>query len=244
MQKLNRALRFAIFCPIRCRGSHRPAITMIWISDACMGLGVTVSLKQAIIDQAQAEDFRSAVLPIQTAFRMFRTSSQISSTRGITANVMDGDRQTWRANPRALWPDAQTIIILGESYAPEHDPTDILKHPEKGAISVYAQNKDYHDLVKKRLKRLARWLIAHSGGEVKVFVDTAPVSENHWDRPQVWGGRANIRIWSAAIWETGSLSGLSLPPYLLNQMRQRWITAVLPILHHSLSNRRLSRHIN
>ena len=87
------------------------------------------------------------------------------------------DRQTWRANPRALWPDAQTIIMLGESYAPEHDPTDILKHPEKGAISVYAQNRDYHDLVKKRLKRLARWLIAHSGGEVKVFVDTAPVSE-------------------------------------------------------------------
>jgi epoxyqueuosine reductase len=87
------------------------------------------------------------------------------------------DRQTWRTNPRALWPDAQTIIMLGESYAPEHDPTDILKHPEKGAISVYAQNRDYHDLVKKRLKRLARWLIAHSGGEVKVFVDTAPVSE-------------------------------------------------------------------
>jgi len=95
------------------------------------------------------------------------------------------DRQTWRTNPRALWPDAQTIIMLGESYAPEHDPTDILKHPEKGAISVYAQNRDYHDLVKKRLKRLARWLIAHSGGEVKVFVDTAPVSEKPLGR-QRW----------------------------------------------------------
>ena len=67
--------------------------------------------------------------------------------------------------------------MLGESYTPEHDPLEILKHADRGAISVYAQNKDYHDLVKKRLKRLARWLIAESGGEVKVFVDTAPVPE-------------------------------------------------------------------
>jgi len=103
------------------------------------------------------------------------------------------DRQTWRANPRALWPDAQTIIMLGESYAPEHDPTDILKHPEKGAISVYAQNKDYHDLVKKRLKRLARWLIAHSGGEVKVFVDTAPVFEKQVGEAEGVGGQGKKR---------------------------------------------------
>ena len=64
------------------------------------------------------------------------------------------ERQTWRANPRALWPDAQTIIMLYESYAPDHDPTDIL-NSRKGGHIVYAQNKDYHDLVKKRLKRLA-----------------------------------------------------------------------------------------
>jgi epoxyqueuosine reductase len=67
--------------------------------------------------------------------------------------------------------------MLAESYTPAHDPTEVLAHPERGAISVYAQNKDYHDLVKKRLKRLARWLISESGGEVKVFVDTAPVPE-------------------------------------------------------------------
>ena len=86
-------------------------------------------------------------------------------------------RTQWRGNPAALWPEAHSIIMLGESYRPEHDPRDILNHPDKGAISVYAQNKDYHDSVKKRLKRLARWLIEHAGGEVKVFVDTAPVSE-------------------------------------------------------------------
>ena len=137
-----------------------------------------MSLKQTIIDQAQAEGFSHC---------RFTHPDSIPHVPDKLSDFIDAgyhgqmswmaDRQTWRANPRALWPDAQTIIMLGESYAPEHDPTDILKHPEKGAISVYAQNKDYHDLVKKRLKRLARWLIAHSGGEVKVFVDTAPVSE-------------------------------------------------------------------
>ncbi|SPJ27106.1 tRNA epoxyqueuosine(34) reductase QueG [Falsiruegeria mediterranea] len=87
------------------------------------------------------------------------------------------ERMHWRGNPAELWPEAKSVIMLAESYAPDHDPRAILDHPDKGAISVYAQNKDYHDLVKKRLKRLARWLIAEGGGEVKVFVDTAPVSE-------------------------------------------------------------------
>ncbi|SEO59611.1 epoxyqueuosine reductase [Salinihabitans flavidus] len=86
-------------------------------------------------------------------------------------------RSEWRGDPSALWPEARTVIMLGESYTPEHDPREILSQSDKGAISVYAQNRDYHDTVKKRLKRLARWLIAQEGGEVKVFVDTAPVPE-------------------------------------------------------------------
>ena len=137
-----------------------------------------MSLKQTIIDQAQAEGFSHCRFthPDSIPHVPDKLSDFIDAGYNGQMSWM-ADRQSWRANPRALWPDAQTIIMLGESYAPEHDPTDILKHPEKGAISVYAQNKDYHDLVKKRLKRLARWLIAHSGGEVKVFVDTAPVSE-------------------------------------------------------------------
>lgn len=89
------------------------------------------------------------------------------------------ERTHWRSNPAALWPEARSIIMLGESYTPDHDPTDVHGMPDCGAISVYAQNKDYHDLVKKRLKRLARWLIAETGDatQVKVFVDTAPVPE-------------------------------------------------------------------
>ncbi len=89
------------------------------------------------------------------------------------------ERSHWRGNPAALWPEARSVIMLGESYTPEHDPMEVLNHSDIGAISVYAQNRDYHDLVKKRLKRLARWLIAVTSvkTEVKVFVDTAPVPE-------------------------------------------------------------------
>lgn len=87
------------------------------------------------------------------------------------------ERMTWRGDPSNLWPEAKSVIMLAESYAPDHDPLAVLKQRDAGAISVYAQNRDYHDMVKKRLKRLARWLIAQQPCEVKVFVDTAPVPE-------------------------------------------------------------------
>ena len=87
------------------------------------------------------------------------------------------DRLDWRADPAALWPEARAVILLAENYAPEHDPLAVLGRPDRAAISVYAQGRDYHDLVKKRLKRLGRWLIDQAGGQIKVFVDTAPVME-------------------------------------------------------------------
>ncbi len=87
------------------------------------------------------------------------------------------DRIGWRSDPAALWPDARSVIVLAESYAPEADPMGVLAARDRAAISVYAQGRDYHDVVKKRLKRLGRWLIDRAGGEIKVFVDTAPVME-------------------------------------------------------------------
>ena len=87
------------------------------------------------------------------------------------------ERMQWRGDPLALWPEAKSVIMLAELYTPDHDPRDILARTDRAAISVYAQNKDYHDIVKKRLKRLGRWLIDRAGGEIKVFVDTAPVME-------------------------------------------------------------------
>ena len=87
-------------------------------------------------------------------------------------------RESERSGPQGLWPAARSVIALGMSYAPESDPLALEGDAEHGRISVYAQGRDYHDTVKKALKRLARWLVAEvPGAEVKVFVDTAPVME-------------------------------------------------------------------
>ncbi len=88
------------------------------------------------------------------------------------------ERMHWRGDAVALWPAARSVIMLAEPYTPEHDPLAILKQPDSAAISVYAQGRDYHDVVKKRLKRVGRWLIDQAPeAEIKVFVDTAPVME-------------------------------------------------------------------
>ena len=82
-----------------------------------------------------------------------------------------------RAHPRAMWGEARSAVVLGISYGPEVDPLAALAHTERGAISVYAQGEDYHELVKGRLKALAGWMQRSLGGQVKVFVDTAPLME-------------------------------------------------------------------
>jgi epoxyqueuosine reductase len=82
-----------------------------------------------------------------------------------------------RGDPRALWPEARSVIMLGVNYGPAQDPLAILGQRDRGAISVYAQGSDYHEIVKPRLKAIARWLVARAGGDVKVFVDTAAVME-------------------------------------------------------------------
>ena len=82
-----------------------------------------------------------------------------------------------RGSPRALWPDVRAVVMLGLNYGPDEDPLAILAKRDRAAISVYAKGDDYHDLIKKRLKEIARWLVAQAGGDVKVFVDTAAVME-------------------------------------------------------------------
>src|SRR5205085_6191025 len=82
-----------------------------------------------------------------------------------------------RTDPHALWPEARSVIMLGMNYGPDRDPLDVLKQRDRGAISVYAQGDDYHELIKSRLKAIARWLVGQAGGDVKVFVDTAAVME-------------------------------------------------------------------
>ena len=82
-----------------------------------------------------------------------------------------------RGDPRTVAMEVRAIIMLGFNYGPTDDPLTILKERTRGAISVYAQGDDYHDVIKPRLKALGRWLIAQAGGDIRVFVDTAPVME-------------------------------------------------------------------
>ncbi len=82
-----------------------------------------------------------------------------------------------RRSPRALWPDVRSVVVLGASYAPAGDPLALLDHPERGLLSAYARARDYHDVLKGRLRKLAEWVHRRFAVEVKLFVDTAPVME-------------------------------------------------------------------
>ncbi len=91
--------------------------------------------------------------------------------------VWMADSADRRAAPRELWPEVRSVIMLGVNYGPDEDPLDRLSQREIGNISVYARNRDYHDIIKGRLKELAGLLHRRTGAAVKVFVDTAPVME-------------------------------------------------------------------
>jgi epoxyqueuosine reductase len=82
-----------------------------------------------------------------------------------------------RADPKTLWPEARSIVVLGVNYGPADDPLEALAMTDRGAISVYARGRDYHEVIKGKLKELAGFLAARAGADVKVFVDTAPVME-------------------------------------------------------------------
>ena len=120
------------------------------------------------------------------AFGVARAAAPPGARDGLSAFLSAGhhgtmtwleERREQRADPRALWPEAASVIALGMSYAPDMDPMARLAARETGVISVYALGDDYHDVVKKRLKRLGRWMAERFGCELKVFVDTAPVME-------------------------------------------------------------------
>ncbi len=137
------------------------------------------SLRRRLVEQAQAEGFaavgiaRTAPDPVRAA----RLDAWLAEGRHGSMDWM-ARRVAERGSPQGLWPEARSVVALGMSYAPSGDPLALAGNRERARISVYAQGRDYHDTVKKALKRLARWLVAEAPGEqVKVFVDTAPVME-------------------------------------------------------------------
>ena len=135
-------------------------------------------LKAAIRKEAAAFGFgacgfASVAAPWEAGERLMQF---IAEGRHGTMTWMEDTAQR-RSHPRAMWPQANSAIVLGMNYGPDADPLEALKDRGRGAISVYAQGDDYHELIKKRLKALARWLVAETGCELKVFVDTAPLME-------------------------------------------------------------------
>ena len=151
------------------------------------------ALKAALLTEARAAGFakmgvcRPDAIPQAAA----RLAGFVAKGRHGQMSWM-ADRMGWRGDPAALWPAARSVIMLAEVYTPDSDPLEAITRHNRGTISVYAQNRDYHDLVKKRLKRVGRWLLETAEREtagsrdgkqlsdppqIKVFVDTAPVME-------------------------------------------------------------------
>jgi epoxyqueuosine reductase len=136
------------------------------------------ALKAALAEAARAEGFD--VIGVTAPDAIPRAAERL---RQFLAEGAHGD-MIWmeataerRGDPRVLWPEVRSIVMLGLNYGPGEDPLAILERRDRGAISVYARGDDYHDVIKPRLKAVARWLLAQAGGDVKVFVDTAAVME-------------------------------------------------------------------
>ena len=136
-------------------------------------------LKAFLVEQARAAGFDIARIVAPDAIADYAPA-------GLDAYLQDGRHGTmqWmqetrdrRCDPRVLWPETRAILMLGMNYGPDRDPLDVLARRDRAAISVYAQNRDYHDLIKGKLKGVAGRFAARAGADVKVFVDTAPIME-------------------------------------------------------------------
>jgi epoxyqueuosine reductase len=142
------------------------------------GLLSAEKLKRAVAERAQAEGF--AVMRVAAADAIPLAPERLKDwlKAGYHGDMAWMDERTAeRADPRALWNEVRSVVMLGMNYAGEGDPLAMLARPDKGAISLYARRRDYHDVIKGKLKSVAGLLAARGGADVKVFVDTAPVME-------------------------------------------------------------------
>ncbi|HLZ83025.1 MAG TPA: tRNA epoxyqueuosine(34) reductase QueG [Caulobacteraceae bacterium] len=142
-------------------GDRAPPAAEAWIRAQALSLGFDAcgfaSVREAWPASARLEEF--------VALGRHGSMAWMETTRAR------------RAHPTAMWPGARSAVVLGLNYGPDGDPLEALTRRSRGAISVYAQGRDYHDLIKGRLKTLAGKVHRRLGGEVKVFVDTAPLME-------------------------------------------------------------------
>jgi epoxyqueuosine reductase len=136
------------------------------------------TLKRAVAERALAEGF--AVMRIAKADAIPQAPERLEAWLAGGYHGEMGwmeDRRAERADPRQLWSEVRSVVMLGMNYADEGDPLAILAQTDKAAISLYARRRDYHDVIKGKLKSVAGLLAARGGADVKVFVDTAPVME-------------------------------------------------------------------
>jgi epoxyqueuosine reductase len=136
------------------------------------------SVREAIRDRALASGFDAVGFAEARLGAAARAGLREFLARGYHGDMgwLAGTEKR-RADPRVLWPEARTVIVLGLSYAPEDDPAAADGRPDRGVVSVYARGRDYHQTLKRRLKELAQWIEARWPGALKLFVDTAPVME-------------------------------------------------------------------
>ncbi|MCR9137171.1 MAG: tRNA epoxyqueuosine(34) reductase QueG [Alphaproteobacteria bacterium] len=136
-------------------------------------------LKASLVADALAEGFDMARIVDPASIEAYAPAgldAYLEAGRHATMHWMEETRDR-RSDPRVLWPDVRSVLMVAMNYGPRHDPLRVLEQRDRAAISVYAQHRDYHDLIKGRLKGIAGRFAARTGGAVKVFVDTAPVME-------------------------------------------------------------------
>lgn len=135
-------------------------------------------LREFLANEAKALGFDAIAIasPDAVPVAAERLAAFVEAGRHGTMDWI-ADTAARRGTPRGLWPQVRSVIMLAMNYGPDDNPLDLLTRTDRGAISVYARHRDYHDVIKGRLKTLAQKLAARTGEEVKVFVDTAPVME-------------------------------------------------------------------
>lgn len=135
-------------------------------------------LKRFLIEEAKAVGFDAVAFTTPDAIPQAPTRLRQYIADGHHADMawME-ETEERRANPSVLWPEVRSIMMLAMNYGPDHNPLAVLDQKDRAAISVYAQNRDYHDIIKGKLKHVASRFAARAGQDVKVFVDTAPVME-------------------------------------------------------------------
>lgn len=137
-----------------------------------------LKLKRFLIEEAKAVGFDAVAFTSPDAIPQAPQRLRQYIADGHHADMLwMEETEDRRANPSVLWPEVRSIMMLAMNYGPDSNPLNILEHKDRAAISVYAQNRDYHDIIKGKLKHIASRFAARAGQDVKVFVDTAPVME-------------------------------------------------------------------